>query len=97
MMAHEKATISGNNPLTREDAARLADAIMWHFYDDGNELAHFMLLLSAFTYERDLSAREGMLIAITEKAAPHMVPFDEMIRAEMERAYNDLRKSGKAG
>ena len=91
-----RPTMRGNNVLSREDAARLADSIMWHFYDDGNELAHLMLLLYCFTYERDMTNRENMLTAIQEKAAPCMNPFDDIIHAEMERAYNELRKGGAA-
>lgn len=89
-----RPTMRGNNVLSREDAARLADRIMWRFYEDGDELAHFMLLLYAFTYEQDMGARESMLTATQEKAGPCMSPFDDMIHAEMERAYNELRKGG---
>ncbi len=77
--------------ITPEEAARLADSIMWHFYD-ADEMARFMLPIHAFVY--GTTDRESMLTDIVEKAALFLPSVDGAVKADVSNVLSALRKGG---
>jgi hypothetical protein len=86
----------GTNPLTREDAGRIADCITWGLLGESDDdISRLLLLCHAFTYERDLNAREAMLCAVEERIGVRVPGFDGLVATEMRRQLDVLRKGGR--
>lgn len=85
----------GTNPLTREDAGRIADRITWNLLGESDDdITRLLLLCHAFTYERDLNAREAMLCAVEEQIGNRLPGFAGLMATEMRRQLNALGKGG---
>lgn len=85
------AGIRGRNPLTHEEAARLAYGLV--DMADGEQVAQLLLLIHAFTY-CDPGEREGMSSEIEERLVPWLDGVDEFRHAAMRREVEALRKGG---
>jgi hypothetical protein len=81
----KKATdpVFARNPLTPEQAGKIGEWLAFELQDE-NALGALLLLVHAFTFEPDMTAREGMQQAIEKEAAP-------MLRA-MDNALTDVKR-----
>lgn len=79
--------------VTPEEAAKLAAGVVWHFMDDPEEVARFLLLCHALTYAPGMTDRETILIEIEKVCAPHLAGFAGMLHAEMGDALKQARRS----
>ncbi len=83
------------NPLTRETAARLADAIAHRLTYDAEDVADLLLLMHALAYEADATNRENMLIDAELKLVAYLPGVDAATEAA-KRARLDLLTKGGA-
>ncbi len=83
----------GENPLTTEEAADLADALTGHGQGE-DDAARILLLAFALTHERDLHKREYMFVAIEARVGPYLRGFTDLRRERMSEQLDALRKGG---
>jgi hypothetical protein len=69
--------LSSRNPLTREEAGRLAEAVAQGLDYAGADLSRLMLLIHALAYEPDATARENMLVEAELRLAVYLPGVDE--------------------
>jgi hypothetical protein len=79
------------NPLTPEEAARLAYDLL--DFDDGRRVAQLLLLVHAFTY-CDPADRENLASEIEERLLPWLDGADDFRHAAMRRELEAIKKGG---
>jgi hypothetical protein len=85
------------NPLTLDEVERIAESLAWTLAGGpDSDLALFLLLCRAFTYEEDRTEREHMLCAVEAKAGVLLPGFTRNLCAAAGEALDDLRKGGAA-
>jgi predicted translin family RNA/ssDNA-binding protein len=62
---------------------------------DGDEISILLLLCFAFTYEREMSRRERMLLTVQSKVAAHLFGFSDLCGEKMRELLEALRKGGE--
>ena len=83
--------IASRNPLTREDAATLADGLAFSMNYDGEDVVRLLLLIHSLAYEPDATARENMLIDAEAKLASYVPGYDAAINTAMRRQLDALK------
>lgn len=81
------------NPLTPDDAGRIAEWLAVELQDEA-ALAALLLLVHAFTFEPDMTEREGMQNAVEKEVAPMLRAYDAALVAVKRRQLDALRKGG---
>jgi hypothetical protein len=85
-----KDPVFSRNPLTPEQAATLADSLTRALDGEESDIANLLLLCHALTFEPDLTAREGMLMAIEREAGPLLTAVDDALRNVKRRQFEAL-------
>jgi hypothetical protein len=91
---------AATNPLTAEEAGELAFGIADRLDDlqgDRAEVAALLLLCTAFAYEPDPTTREEMHTAIEHRIGRMFPGFRDMVRGDMQRQLDALRKGATKG
>ena len=86
--------LTSRNPLTRDDAGRLAEGIAHRLDYDARDVAALLLLIHSLAYEDDASARENMLIESTSRLAVYLDGVDAAAEAAMRAQLDALTKGG---
>lgn len=82
------------NPLTRTEAATLAECLTESVNYNGEDVARLLLLCHGLAYELDNTARENMLIDVEERIATCLPGFDVFTDTAKSRQLDLLRKGG---
>lgn len=82
---------NNKNPLTSEEAARIADRVAGAESEDA---ALVLLLCFALAYEPDGWTRDAMYGAIEQRIAPLLADFTPMVKTELRGHLKALREEG---
>jgi hypothetical protein len=86
----------GANPLTAEQAGEIAARLGDRFgHEDPEEMAAVLLLVYAFTYERSMTAREGMHQAVEAELGRFTPGYADAVRESMARVLAGLGEGGR--
>lgn len=91
MAKKQSDALKERNPLTAKEAADLALLIADH---DPETTARLLLLLHAFTYERDGDNRYHMFLAVEGATADSLIGFEGFVRDAMRPPLDALREGG---
>lgn len=91
------AFVFGVNSLTPAEAGELAALIEADVngYENPESIARLLLLVHAFTYEDDTTARENMQQSVEDKLSPFLPSHDKMVRGDMARVLDGLKRGGE--
>jgi hypothetical protein len=90
IMPDDTDSTFSRNPLTDEQAGKIGAWLAVELQDE-SALAALLLLIHAFTFEPDMTAREGMQNAVEKEVAPLLRAMDNALTAVKRRQLAALK------
>ena len=82
--------------LTQQEAGRIGELLMDYFEPDDQPALALLALLHSFTYTRDHTQRENMLVAVEAACTPALGVAISAVTSAVRKRFLELVKEGGA-